>query len=356
MPLCERCRERLNASHVPLSNNEKECEVCGGILDKTDIFFQLFKEETGSIEFTTFLIGLRTKQELVVREESLQKPENSQFKSVKQEFQYILGRKIELELGLTVDFRNPQVVFTINQETLDYDLWIKPLYVAGRYRKLKRGIPQTPWIKPGRGKGNDKSISEYIGEMAVHALKGKDYDFFASGREDVDALMLGTGRPFYVEIHRPTRRSLDSDEMRDEIFHISEGAVELTDLRIVERPEIEVLKRARYDKTYEVGITIDGEIPQDLEKKVESFSGIVLMQRTPNRVLPIRKDMLRKRLIKSAGVKSIEGNKIIIAITTVAGTYIKEFVTGDNDRTVPNLRKELGVNVKIDYLNVLEVT
>jgi tRNA pseudouridine synthase 10 len=37
------------------------------------------------------------------------------------------------------------------------------------------------------------------------------------------------------------------------------------------------------------------------------------------------------------------------------GLYVKELISGDNDRTTPNLSGLLGVNAKVEELDVLEV-
>lgn len=36
--------------------------------------------------------------------------------------------------------------------------------------------------------------------------------FTASGREDVDVRMLGSGRPFYIKIENPKQRQFSADQ------------------------------------------------------------------------------------------------------------------------------------------------
>ncbi len=61
-----------------------------------------------------------------------------------------------------------------------------PLIVAGRYVKLCRELPQTPWILDGERK-LDLSVEELIAASVVDAF-GADtaFNFVSSGREDVD--------------------------------------------------------------------------------------------------------------------------------------------------------------------------
>lgn len=356
MVICSICDKRLN---LPLSESvldtKGECEFCGGILEKVDQFFLLFKDEINRYKCSTFLIGLKASPDLVFAEKKFLESKGLHSKTFKEEFQYLLGTKIEKEMLLRADFSHPEAVFSINQSNLDSQLWIKSIYIQGRYLKLRRGMPQSPWIKPGKGKENERSVSEFIGESVLETFKGTDYNFFASGREDVEALMLGTGRPFYVEVKRPVARSFESEKLEQLVVNKSDGGVKVKDLKIAGKEEIDNLKRQRFDKSYEVGLTFEGNKVSLLESVIEKYSNIKIMQRTPNRVLSIRADKTRERAIRSVKVKEINWPKVTLIIKAEAGTYIKEFITGDGGRTTPNLSDELEVNVKIDYLNVFEI-
>ena len=86
------------------------------------------------------------------------------------------------------------------------------LWLESRYRKLKRGLPQTVFYCPrckgdrrrrqgcpqceGFGKLTKESVQELIARRLVPAMQAKEGRFHGAGREDVDVLMLGRGRPF----------------------------------------------------------------------------------------------------------------------------------------------------------------
>ncbi|KAL7063760.1 hypothetical protein AAHC03_0973 [Spirometra sp. Aus1] len=77
---------------------------------------------------------------------------------------------------------------------------IAPLIIAGRYVKLCRKLPQTPWILEGERK-LEASVEELIAAPIVSAFgPGTKYTFVSSGREDIDVRCLGLGRPFMLEI------------------------------------------------------------------------------------------------------------------------------------------------------------
>ena len=122
-------------------------------------------------------------------------------------------------------------------------LQISSLFIYGRYKKLQRGIPQTKWpCQICRGKGCKKcnytgklyetTVEELIAQKALELTKGTDESFHGSGREDIDALMLGTGRPFVLEIKNPKKRNIDliTPGKRDKQRRIK-NKVEITCLR-----------------------------------------------------------------------------------------------------------------------------
>jgi tRNA pseudouridine synthase 10 len=355
MYLCNKCRDRLSYSGNPPTNGSSKCDICSDLLEHIDDYFSMFKEESREYDFSTFLIGMRVLKDSLQTDVEAIKKSGVNSRNYKEEFQFLLGSKIEKELPYRVDFKRPEMTFTVDQENMGYSVWIRPIYIKGRYLKKRRGIPQSPWIKPGKGKEEEKSVSEYIGQPVCDALDGRNYNFFASGREDVDALMLGTGRPFYVEVKFPKRRSTDFSALTSRILNESRDGIEIIDLSIADPTVIEAMKDQRPDKTYEVGLTVDGTDVQKMVEKLGKYSNIKISQRTPNRVLGIRKDIVRERTVRSIEIKRLDGRNLVLIIKAEAGTYIKEFVTGDKGRTVPNLSDDLDVNVKIEYLNVLEV-
>ncbi|VDM66517.1 unnamed protein product, partial [Strongylus vulgaris] len=93
-----------------------------------------------------------------------------------------------------------------------------PIFIAGRYCKYSRTLPQSPWSSEDKAApklpGHSVCISENfvlqyeftfkVSEKVCEPLKKRfaasDARFVASGREDLDVRMLGRGRPFTVEL------------------------------------------------------------------------------------------------------------------------------------------------------------
>ena len=80
---------------------------------------------------------------------------------------------------------------------------------------------------------------------------------------------------------------------------------------------------------------------------------LVLEQRTPLRVLHRRSLLDRPRTIHSITALRINDHWLQVDLETQAGTYIKEFIHGDNGRTLPSLGMLLGSRCDIVQLDVM---
>ena len=75
-----------------------------------------------------------------------------------------------------------------------------------------RNLSQTKWLVDGERK-TATSIEELIGEPVKRLLRADRCVFTASGREDVDVKMLGSGRPFAVEVLNPRKPRVTTAEL-----------------------------------------------------------------------------------------------------------------------------------------------
>lgn len=95
----------------------------------------------------------------------------------------------------------------------NYEIIGPTIFVAGRYRKLSRNLPQTPWILNGRRMKED-SLQELISYdictyFGINAADIKEnVTFTGSGREDIDVRCLGDGRPFVLQIKDSKKMTL----------------------------------------------------------------------------------------------------------------------------------------------------
>ena len=88
------------------------------------------------------------------------------------------------------------------------------------------------------------SVEALISKPILEASQGENSSFHASGREDIDARMLGTGRPFIVEIGKPKKRFLDLKKLEETINEQAKDKVIVSRPRFTNRDAVRKLKKA----------------------------------------------------------------------------------------------------------------
>ena len=82
---------------------------------------------------------------------------------------------------------------------INFSLSPTPLYVSGNYIKLSREIGQNHFDRIFNISSVDEEIKKYFSKIFKNSEKD-DFIFSASGREDRNVRMLGSGRNFIYEI------------------------------------------------------------------------------------------------------------------------------------------------------------
>jgi tRNA pseudouridine synthase 10 len=200
------------------------------------------------------------------------------------------------------------------------------------------------------------SVEEEIAGPLMAMLKGEDHALHGAGREDIDALMLGRGRPFAVEIRRPRLRSVDFEALERAVRERSNGLVEVSDLRACTQADVAALKDADWRKTYRVLVALEKDIKDDqINRACATLSGSPIDQQTPTRVVHRRADKIRRRVVEGIEVLRRDGPLLELRITGESGLYVKELVNGDGGRTKPSLTELLGVPCSVTELDVIEI-
>jgi tRNA pseudouridine synthase 10 len=343
-----------------------ECQVCRGLFDRLETFVSLVEKALLGWEGNTFLVGCRIDPAILEAEELLwTRLGVSTYEPIKSEVNREVGKRVEARTGRTVDFEEPEIVAILDTTYHHVDLQVAPLLIYGRYRKLVRGIPQTRWpCRVCRGKGCERcgfqgkmyptSVQEVIAGPVMERTLGEDHAFHGMGREDVDARMLGEGRPFILEVRRPRKRTVDLEALAAAVN--ASGVVEVGHLRHARTAEVAALKEERGDKTYRIVVSFPSPPPMEkLKKGVSTLEGAEILQRTPSRVVHRRADRTRGRKVKEARLVSLSGSTAEILVRTEAGTYVKELVHGDQGRTTPSLAEILGMAVEVQELDVVGI-
>lgn len=342
------------------------CGLCGGLMGEVDKFVDLAAARLAPWEFRTFLVGTKVDPEIAAREEALWAELGAtQPEAIKSELNREIGKRLSDRLGKEPDLARPEVVAIVDTAFDAVEVQVNPLFVRGRYRKLVRGIPQTRWPCRrcqgkgcdhcgGKGKMYETSVEEVIAAPLMARTGGSGHALHGMGREDVDARMLGRGRPFIVEIKEPRRRTVDLEAVAAAVN--ASGLAEVEGLRIAGSEEVVAIKEDRVAKTYRVLVRFGTPVEDGkLKSGVASLVGRPIAQRTPVRVSHRRADRTRERVVTGIEVLASDGTTAELRVTAEAGTYVKELVHGDKGRTTPSLAEALGVSCEVVELDVLEI-
>ncbi len=347
----------------------QQCFLCEDRFKFLDGLLRKALAEIANYEYTTFLVGVELPVTVEEREDEFKAAFNMSYgESARHEFGRLLGKSVEAQTGKTAEYRTPDIVIIANPFAESIKLQVNPLFVAGRYRKLVRDIPQSRWFCSScRGRGCEKcvgtgllypeSVEALVSAPLLEAAEGQKTAFHASGREDIDARMLGTGRPFVVEISKPRKRFLDLRKLKDAINVAAKDKVEVSSLRFSSKDVMRRLKKAESaQKEYRVLVEFEDDVSEEgLRVVTEQLSGAMIRQQTPLRVLHRRADLTREKYIYWVKVKKVSPKLAELQVHCQGGLYVKELVSGDEGRTVPSVSMLLSNRAKPLKLDVLKV-
>ena len=321
----------------------RECEICHNIFkyieeDVLDLVNE--KIELLNVEFDTFVVGCKLPKEIVEKDQQISENFDFDVEIIKREVNREIGKLLEANLEQNVD--------------------------EGRYRKLIRGIPQTKWpCTKCKGKGCEEcnftgkqypeSVEELLSETVLKHTNGYEAKFHGAGREDIDVRMLGTGRPFVLEIKEPKIRKIDLKKIEEEVGEVAKGKTEYLNLKFTERKrkaEIKVSSPDTY-KVYRALVKCEDDIKEEDLEKLQSLH--IIQQRTPIRVSHRRADKIREKEVKNIEAKFIDSKTFEMIIKTEGGLYIKELISSDEGRSNPSVSEVLGTQAICAELDVIEV-
>jgi len=378
-----------------------DCWVCEGLCATVETWAERAAETAEGVDFETYQVGTRVpplieENDALLREEAGLDPDAGE--TWKGDFNREVGKRVGGMTDTEVDFERPDVLALLNiergmggGERVDgeaasddsdaippgaVDVQINPAFVYGRYRKLERDVPQTEWPCRecgGSGKqfGDDgeepcehcggtgylypTSVEEEVAPHVLEAMEGTEALFHGAGREDVDALMLGTGRPFVVEVKEPNRRTPDVEALEERINDGSE-VVEVVGLRLATHEMVERVKELDASKTYWMEVEFDGTVDADaFETALAELGGTTVEQYTPQRVDHRRANLTRERTVYAISGELEDDTHATLEVHGEGGLYVKELVSGDEGRTEPSLAGLLGVGAEVTALDVIAV-
>ena len=342
-------RESLNLD----AYNGEECEICHNLFNFIeDDVLDLVNEkiELLKVEFDTFVVGCKLPKEIVEKDQEISDEFDFDVEIIKKEVNREIGKLLEANLEQNVDFDGEDVLVMADfrrilkediENPVKVRLQINPIFIEGRYRKLVRGIPQTKW--------------PCTSETVLKHTNGYEAKFHGAGREDIDVRMLGTGRPFVLEIKEPKVRKIDLEKIAQEVAEVAKGKTEYLNLKFTERKrkaEIKVSSPDTY-KVYRALVKCEDDIKEEDLEKLQSLH--MIQQRTPIRVSHRRADKIREKEVKNIEAKFIDSKTFEMIIKTEGGLYIKELISSDEGRSNPSVTEALGTQAICAELDVIEV-
>lgn len=402
-PVCEACTGRLLADRsFGISNRERgramrlaaalredeayeppavaDCWVCEGHTGAIDTWANRVADALTDIEFATYQIGTRVPPLLAENEKLLREIvglEEDAGEPINRELNREVGKRVGEITDKRVNFDRPDVVVLLHLERDDVEVSINPAFVYGRYQKRDRDIPQTEWpctdcgssgkqlgangTEPcdgcdGTGYRYDRSVEGLTVPSVVEAMGGSEGIFHGAGREDVDARMIGTGRPFVIEVKDPQVRRPDLETIEEDISERADGAVVVTDLEFCTYDMVERVKELPASKIYRATVRFAEPVTEEsLQTALAALDGATVEQFTPQRVDHRRANLTRERTVYSIDGELMSPTEGIVELHGEGGLYVKELISGDDGRTEPSLAGHLGVDATVESLDVLAV-
>lgn len=164
---------------------EEICSLCEDLFAMLPRFAEAVAEKVNTVESENFLVGCKIDPEQAKREKEIQETYGVADTSepLKTELNREIGKLALPMIQRAVNFKEPEVVACIDTRFADVTLDVAPIFIAGRYNKHSREIPQTKWpCRMCRGRGCPRchgtgkmyqtSVQEIIGDIALKMAGG----------------------------------------------------------------------------------------------------------------------------------------------------------------------------------------
>ena len=348
--------------------DSEDCKICDGLIGEIDNFIDLSCDSILDYSLETFKIGTIVDKDILDTESEFSKIFGLNLsETIKSQLNREIGIGVFQNLDISARLDRPDSTIIIDTRYDTINLEIKSIFIEGKYNKYDRTIPQTYWpCSKCKGRGcrlcnntgqlYPDSVQSLVAAPFMKATHSTENLFHGMGREDIDAAMLGSGRPFVLELRRPKVRDIDLDKMQMEINTVNKDRIRVSNFKLVSRSRVAELKNTVCDKSYRVDVSVPEELSiESLKNGAQRLKEKLVKQRTPTRVAHRRADLIRPRFVESVKVLSFEQGMVELEIRAQHGTYIRELVSGDMGRTVPSFSSLVDGACKVEVLDVLNL-
>lgn len=359
--LCNSCMQRLFAAKLGSTSLKKlvterpqkklvKCYICKNFFSELDTYVKKILDASSGFEFSSFLVGAVLKPSVLDKDDQVRsKFQLKGIDSVKTDITRELGRRLRRKTKARVEFISPDVTFTVNFRKETYEVSAKPVFLAGRYTKSKRGIPQRQnSCEKCRGRGCNSC--HFHGISSFDSVEGKIAKFlywkFGSlqikmtwiGGEDNSSLVLGNGRPFFVKLINPKKRKLKL------VKKVLAAGITINNLKIIGSIPKRVI---RFKSNIKLQISTEKEIQTSKLKRIRNLE---------KNLISIYENSGKENKKNVYVIKYKKRSKHSFTISMVAdgGLPLKRFVEGRN--VIPNISDIIDNHCKceqFDFNNII---
>jgi tRNA pseudouridine synthase 10 len=353
-----------------LLEDRNECNICNGLMHETHSIIQRIRETlSNDFHFDTFLIGATLPTNLFEKEDQIR----ARFKirgreNIKSQLIKNLRKKFSEATKKQIDFLHPDLTINLQfrKDTgLDIDIKMRPLIILGRYIKKNRGIPQRSGcehnnpnkinvqreayplvnIAPQRASAictlEDTSIQSLISKEILRITKGEGLKFSWIGSEDENSLVLGSGRPFFVQIRNPKIIHLNDRRLNFPRYGLLVSFEQIFD-KLPEQP-IQFIAKTK------IVIRASRHVGKEEALKIKSLADSVVIFRNQK-----KKFKSSEKRIYSLDIVKISNEIFELHVVADGGLAIKQFVEG-REYTSPNISTAANLQCECLLFDILDV-
>jgi tRNA pseudouridine synthase 10 len=357
--LCSYCCIRQGASVDKkisgiTGNTHHKCFICIDLMMRLDsIFEEILANVDNGYEFDTFLIGATLPRKLYEKEDHIR----AKFKirgreSIKNQFTRELRTRFQRITKKKIDYLFPDILMNVtignDNQAITVEATTKPLILAGRYTKKSRGISQKQTKCEGceglgcalcdsSGLSGQRSVEDIIAKELMSITQGHKPKFSWLGSEDKESLVLGNGRPFFVQISNPKTRSIPKD------LNFGSDGVSVNIMRIL--PHLPVSQIPFIAKT-QIFVNCKLAIKNDSLINLGGLRGKFVEFKSKTKMI--------QKQIYSSEVQRINDKELILDIIADGGIRIKQFV-GGQEYMRPNISEIVGSECECTGFDILDI-
>lgn len=299
-------------------------------------------------EFNSFLIGTSLATQFIEREDEVR----AKFKirgmmSIKNHITSAIRSKFRTLTSAREKFEKPDLLIILNifsDKSYSFTTKSKAIVAAGRYTKNQRGIyqrrPKAEEIDTQLdvNSSNCMSIEGIISDKVIADTKGSDVRFSWVGSEDKNSLVLGMGRPFFVEILNPKKRTFSNNTIIINEYQI-QARLDILDAGFPRSP-------TRSRTVTKILIRCSESLSERDLEQLDSLAGTTVKFKS--------KFTSIEKKIYSVLVDRIDRSQFYLTTVADSGLPIKQFV-GGMEYSNPNISMLIGSACDCISFDILDV-